>query len=473
MKNLLFTLIVLITMASTFANDNIFEKTYELQGITNLTDQAMITSPNGDDYFFGIENNQIIGKYRASNSSVFTDYIPDFSHHNFDKIKEVETLSFDNQVKILAVVAEDDGEDLIFIMSFNKEDTIVFRESFILRPDNSGLISNLTIFKDSINDPVLMYNRDGKICLVRFNKAYTRLYHMSLELKRDLEEEVYSEEIVLPINGVIEKSYISNYILDDLDNFLYVFIIDNNGQNELWMLNICGYDYKTLKITDLNQVQSNSLTQEVDNENIILKIDDSISTIYYSINPEDFKFELMQKDDLSAPELGFYFSGKEVRKGIYYKSDSVGYYYNNNKKNIIPDFSEMSDTVFYANDIDNVIYDRIEEIEEKSIDDNFLYIDRYLFIVSKDVSSINIKAFYFYFEDGFTKIDSKTFKNNQKNIRKLLFEDEYLKFGETSIYYSLFKNFLVESSIKPTNFNNYTLYKIDDIYALLQKDDSL
>ena len=160
MKNLISIVLCVLSLTVLSANSSSFENNYELYGISNLTDQTLISSVKGDDYFFGIENNQIVARYKSEDREVFQEYIPDFSYHYFDKIKEVESIRFSNDRDFLYFIAEEDGVDSIYVMDFNEDNTLILREDLQIKFTGSDSISDLRAFEGFQDNGHILYTKE-------------------------------------------------------------------------------------------------------------------------------------------------------------------------------------------------------------------------------------------------------------------------------------------------------------------------
>ncbi|OQY39907.1 MAG: hypothetical protein B6229_02880 [Spirochaetaceae bacterium 4572_7] len=75
MKHISILLLLFFFCAEAFAEESV-SGSYELIGINTLSDQAMIRSISGDDYFFGIEDGKLVSRRKLRDEDFFEDFFP-------------------------------------------------------------------------------------------------------------------------------------------------------------------------------------------------------------------------------------------------------------------------------------------------------------------------------------------------------------------------------------------------------------
>lgn len=455
MKNLMSTAFFVLSVTLLSANSNFFEVSYELFGITNLTDQTLISTVRGDDYFFGIEDNQIVARYRAVNSEVFQEYIPDFSYHDFNKIKEVESITFSNDRDFLYFIAEEDGVDSIYVMDFNEDHTLILRDDLQIKFRGSDSISDLRTFEGFQDNGQIFYSKNN--------------YLKSVYFENDFVIQKYDEEIEVGIEGELFKEF-SSYNYDDRYPYLkrlLIVLVDNTY--EMWMLGTSNKDIHVNKVKDLTIDEAESLKNEIMVSRLCFTTEDGINKYFFNFNYKDMTSFVV------ALNLDF------LEEGFFDMDDSIVYGIRDKERFLsLSDFSVLDepdslnlldDSIFYYQDgatleysDDIFTYSNSETSFSSGIvkDVNWIVLGRYLITYRKDADNMIFNS-YIISDDEFLILQSDCSFNVDNIDPGIELNDFIVKFSGSPLYFSLLNNIIFNSEVEPLILHNKMLYRFDDI----------
>lgn len=448
MKICLYIFFTLCPLFFVYSSDLPFKYNYELYGIDNLTDQAIISAPNGDDYFFGIEKEQIVSKFKSSDSDVFLDYIPDFSYHNFDSITELAREQIDNQSDVLVFIGEEKNTPSINIMTFNKEFQLKYRENFKIYFSSTDVITDLQVM---CVDRYIV-----KIIYIRNDVLYT------YELDTSLNTNTYNEK----------STDLKGQILKIIDN---ITVIKNVDKFELWYVGINDDDLRIKYLKPLEQIEAESIKVILAGNGCLIMMTNGEYDTYLNIDSEtllieeltipiDIKIKLYKLD-------GEYTYGVKVDDKIINIKNFYEYTDINNIEIINPDsyYSEDSFLLFY--NIEKEIYTYTNLRNQTKYDfkipnlNRSILIDDYLTVLISDGAINKYKRYYLGWNKVFELTDNPYF-SIEEDIYLLNISNDSLNLNDSFIYYTSCNNQFIYSESIPVVDNDFVLYKQEGLYSL-------
>lgn len=258
-STLLFLLLIFLSVKLSCIN---FEQVYPLGDIGDVTDQVMVRSPNGDDYFFFVESEKLFIKRRLSDTDVFTDYYLDWGIYDFNQIFEVESVQLSNNENKIFIVSRDVDEYGIYLLTFNKNNIEIKKN--IYRSANK--ICDL-LAENYQNDTVLMgFSESNRLQIGLFDTRDKLLL-----FKHSIKDKFHNLKIYL------------NHT-DDLFSPHIFFFSELNGLITLWFLNIRDQDITAQFIKELTN-------NEVEN---FIRDERYISSGYFTRDDFDTLFRIVE-----------------------------------------------------------------------------------------------------------------------------------------------------------------------------------
>lgn len=442
---LLIFLCIFTSMVHSFENQ--FEETYPLYGIDNLTDQAMVRSPEGDDYFFGIQDGDLIVKKKNTDSDFFDDFYLDFGDIILKETVFLESVIMsNNQPLLLAVIS--DGESFKVITITFKEDLSYEIEIII------DQISNIESFgvEKVKNDSLIIILKGQEELLLYFydndNSIITNLPHN--------------------ITGLVKNMFIINN--SSIETDLSIFCeTDELDLSKLWYVSIVDKVVKShfLKICNSDELYN---IQEFYNLNYpyYFTTSNQEKTIYW-FEGEKCNFHSYTS---SSEKLGYYSNGTELFYcilidnklfkfgAVFTEIDSSHFEY---RQDIL--YFSYEDSII-RKEADSLVCENLENFNQRYeiVVDNYEMMNQLLLI--QDIDGF-LKTFKLYFFTYDTLYELMSF-NSDAIIEdyKLSFDQSFLRIGQTDMYIDSLTFQLFESEITPTLLDDYVLYRIESGYVL-------
>ncbi|QEN06216.1 hypothetical protein EW093_16485 [Thiospirochaeta perfilievii] len=270
---------LLLSFSFTFSNENIFENSYELYGVSNLTDQAMIRSRSGDDYFFGISQGNLIAKKKAVNSSYFDTYYLDFGLFDIDIIHGVKSVNFSNDNNILLIHCRSNSTNYILLFRFINNSLVLVRDIY-----QSDSIIKFKSIKLLFDEAIFIIYEKSKIILLNYYLNKDEVLKNSIPIDGDYEKDIVYTDVAYNIN-------ISLILRDKKSYQLWHFYIHNKEVVS-----------KYIKEMPINDIKSFSIIQTTP-KILLYSEDKELSTYYYFKNKGLMYFEV---DNYSKEGLNYY-----------------------------------------------------------------------------------------------------------------------------------------------------------------------
>ncbi|MGL1891985.1 MAG: hypothetical protein OCD02_10180 [Spirochaetaceae bacterium] len=266
MRRIVVLILFKVCLISLFSLDNNFENRYNLLDINNITDSVMISSESGSDYFFGIEDNNLIIKQKLKNSEQFLDYYLDFNYHQFDSITEVEVIHFSRNRDMVFFIGIKEDEYSINVISI-KNDNLIIRDDLVIPIDSSGPIDNLLVISDIGENAQVIFNNSNSIYSVYFDNNFIN--------------QKFSTINKFPIEGHYIKDFFISRIHPTYVEHIGIMIVENNINNEAYLVKIIKNQIKYIKITEVKEFSVNDFLQIIEGEKEAFFIDNKIININY------------------------------------------------------------------------------------------------------------------------------------------------------------------------------------------------
>lgn len=455
MKICLYVFFTLCPLFLVYSSDLSFKYNYELYGIDNLTDQAIISAPNGDDYFFGIENEQIVGKYKSHDSDVFLDYIPDFSYHNFDRVVEIESITFSNNREYLFFVSVSQGIESINVLFFNNENILTFNETLTLNFKLNEHISFFNIFNGKEDNAELIFCLDNSIKVIRFQNNFI--------------EQKYINHVELEITGELRK-----IIKNKSENNCYILSIYNIELeiNELWMLKIDKEIFYSQKLSDL--IDYDDINYEIINNILIFSIANNNLKQYLN-----FDFDKMIVTSVILKII-------EIRRGYYEINNEIIYCLSDNKNLVtFPELIHVEDihtpkplnnlihkysdelSISYENRIIDLTFNNFETKSFKTLYEytSLVVLNNYIICAYRLFDDFIFKIYHFY-DTELKELKEYKYLTNIDRINNIYIQNSFINFDTIPLFLTINENVLFESDSEPFQLNKYVYYKLNDTYFI-------
>lgn len=436
MKIQLLIIYISIISCILYSNNDQFEKYYPLHGIGNITDQAMIRSPEGDDYFFGIVDNNLIMKKRVNEENYFEDFYLDVSHLGITKITEVECVNFSNDLDKIFFVAETlSGDYGIFSISFI--DDILVVQNIIYHEE---IISRLNMKYFEFDQAITSYSLNGdlKLALIDISDA---INYFDVDINGDY----YDIELNLSHT-------------DDSCNLEFYYFTHTDEQYNLWFIGYMGSEITTQFVKNLSLLEVENFNRVIDNNTALYSTEDVYRT-YFRVIDNTCKYLIFNDND----EKGFY----ETESGINYAFKIAEDYYYVQDFEKLPEeiISESTGTQFIDNRahiklIDNSL--EITTIDDKSIYDLSLYdeyiiIGRILITIKDELSHYAVELSYIS-DNSLEKLSSINIDYEFVHIVPQFITEDLLLIQDSTLFIDLRNFTLHEFSSKPFVHKNYIYY---------------
>lgn len=427
-----------------------FENNIELYGIEKLSDQAMVSSLNGDDYFFGIENNKIIGKLKKIDSNIFSDYILDFSFHSFDNVIEVESIRFSNDRDYLFIICEYDGISSIHVFNFNNDNILTYNEALYLEFNKDEYITFFNILNGKNDNAEIIIGINDNIKHFSFNNNFVnQFYSIASELCSNSK-----------INKFLQNKSINKYFVISTYNTI-------NFKNELWVGSFGDDLVSIIKIEDIIDFQN--LEYEIINNSLIYSISNNQYKQYLNINFEKMDYTTVI---LNIKNLNHCYFEIDDEK-IYCIFDNNNYVtYPNLKKvedrlliNTLPNLLyKYSDNLITFNENNRLIINPIEAVKNK-VETSFTLnsgkiFNNFILTEEKKNNSYLINLLYIY-DSEIIKLNEYDYITDRINFDDMFLVGSFINIDKSPLYLSLKDKLIFESEEQPFQLGEYVLYKIN------------
>lgn len=433
---------VIITLLILLPGSLFAENKFELIGVTELADQTMISSPEGDNYFIGVESNRIVSYIKKDDSSYFEQFYLDFGSTTYHNIIEVESVSFSNNRDYLYILLEDDNVYSIVVFNFDGEHLTLNNN---LTLSSSVSLNNLKIDYIDEDEILLTYNCNNSLEIVTFNLSNKQYQH----IEHNITGTYHFHSLQFSSESTAQYS-ILYYLKVDTDITLYVVDILEGLVVKKQLVTMSFDEYKTLR-TIVTTKNSFLLYNKNDNERIIY------------IDP-------LNKEHRT---LLFNFSDSEA----VYVDDNRLVYINDNDLLFVDsmDLIQRTDQKFHEDIIhisdDYYIYQDEESITYKKRD-----IVVYKIPIEENYQYINIGPLLFTFNNLSFELSVKYLTNDREELLTHFNTDKYLDLHKYNVHNSFvswgdiyFLDYyitLLKSDIKPELFQNFYLYSTNNRFFL-------
>ena len=424
MKHISILLLLFFFCAEAFAEESV-SRSYELIGINTLSDQAMVRSISGDDYFFGIEDGKLVSRRKLRDEDFFEDFFPDFNYHNFSNFKYVEETHFSNDRDMLFFVATEDGVESINVLSFDNDSILIYRDD--LKIDNlTGDINFFKIIHDQKDDVRLIYNSEDSL--------YSRFFRNNFIIQ------VYDDPVSLGIRGNVYKFNQSIDYVDSSPIIYNTLIVKDGDSYNLWAMLLHGDTVERSFIKTLSKAEADSFSMVIYGKTIQLTYRNGSNDLYIKLNFDDMTF-VEQSVPIGSAEIGNYLLQED-------------------------DYIIGESSLTFENDVFNYLGTTLS-VENLT---QWFILGRELFLFTTNNGCSVIKKYYVS-EKSLVQQQELSIRVFIDKISKIKIKNEILEFNNFSIYYDSSSGYLYQSDIPIKSFRDYVLVKDNSTLKLVLGDD--
>lgn len=420
-----------------------FEKSYPLYDLGDISDQTLLRTSEGDEYFFSITDGVLKVKQRVNDSDDFYDYILDPGIYSFKSVLELELAIYDGNREVLYLIAErDEYYDLVKLYIDQNSFNISVIQSFNTR------ISNLEVMNSHTDKIVLSYEQSDVIHICSI--TYSGL--------------VSPYDVGIP--GQYKKLY-SYYNLHELNDVIQSFYFTYaDGIYNLWYLEINESDLMTQYVKTVT-------SDEVDT--FLIDITTGIKCFYTKGEYKTY-YRVIDKT------CSFVTSTSEIDCG-YYEINGVVIYCVKSNEDLISldtlestlDFSFRDNLTFYGteNRGDSGFYstshNTLMKNDQSKLDYQIIIMGNFLLSFSYD--PLCIFTFYHLGEEGRDILHTETLDFSHSEIDpEFDVQNSYIKLNGTEYIVSLVTYKLYKNRKNVVRMGDYLLYQDDDGFYYLGVD---
>lgn len=464
MRKLSLWLFLLLSVNTLAANTESLNESYELTGLKNPGDVAMIQALNGDDYFIATEMGEMKIKVKKREDLSFTDHVQDFSWHNFDQFKALEAVRFSNYRDYLFFIAVKEGVESLNVLSFDENNIPVYRNDLKLDFEPGLSIDYLKIVNLDRDNALIIYSSDDQIYTRRFEndfKTSEYLSHEDLGISGELVNVFYHKDFYRP---------------EILKEVTYI-VKASSGEFELWKVSIYTDQIKAFKAAQLTEAQAMSFRRVLENDSLYNVSYDPETLTYYRFN--DMESTLYEFPRTEA-ERGYYYVDEQLIYGVYNSVTrelfSLKDFYTvetsspvikrDNILNASPSI-EFKEGSFYLSG-NQIVH---SDFENPSACVFATFLDGLLIAGFHDAGVLKVGVYHF---EGTDLIEKQYFRLN--SVQNTDFSDLHsmgglIRLGDSGIYYSVWDNEFFISERVPVLLEDYILSCSKGQFTLLKGEN--
>lgn len=433
MKSVL--LVILLYTTLVLISGNSFEKIYPLYGLEDISDQLLLETPEGDEYFFAIVDGSLKVKKREFDTDFFDDYIVDFSSLNLNNVIDIELAVYRGNIEVIYLITEKDNSYDIVKLTFEKDIIIAdVIETYDYR------ISNLQVLNSHENNIVLSYVLHGSIHLCSISN----------------DGKINSYNIGITDQYIKLYSYYNFHELNEIIQLFYFTFTDEHYH--LWYLEIDQSEISKQYVKTVNIQEIDSFTVDL-RTGIKCFYTKGINRTYFRIIDNKCCFVIAT----SEFEQGYYEVGEEVIYCIKSNNDLIRL----DTLSIVTSIYTLRDSTLYKSDTqeiaisDNNIYSFSNNREYNNTFEEYdLLLPMGNFLMSFRGNNNGIFTFYHVGENKLEILNEEVLELLYSNIEPVLdTKNDCIKMYGTDYILSLTTYHLYKLRKKMVRLKNYIFYE--------------
>lgn len=459
MKTLLLSLLAsLLFLVNLYSSEHSLEVVYELHGIERLTDHTIISSPSGDDYFFGISDGNLIGKVKKNDKTYFENYYQDFSNSSFDKITEIEACVFSKKDQYLMFVGIKNNEYYFEFLMFDDNENLILLEDNVKSPQRR--IENLRVLYSDLDDLVTINNAEDKIIISRYKRN------------------VLIKSSELNTKGYIDVKNILLFVKEEISMFDLFFAAEDN---DLSKAIYCEFDLELMNVRDEIVADNDDLNISMESKGgyPLLSISGNHTDLLVKYNRElDNRVDIIDLKSFGNYSEGFFELDKTVY-GIKYDNNIVDYADFSNKNyepiSIVNNYVGMmlNGNYIYKDrtNIKNSLNESLVLISEYDVLD-IKSLDKFMFLLVNDGGLSKIKAYYLS-DEQFNFLSEQVVEGNIDRIDKISVEGSFVVINNGLANLSLYNYLFTEKLYSMDVINGYQFINNLNSISLINVSEAL